>query len=82
MNYKVYIIKPYNKYILTEPEQRILYKFNLYDNQYCLVETTLEWGKPVVSRPFQEQDDYGYTIYSTQQDAFNYIKQLKKIAHH
>lgn len=80
MNQKVYIIKPYNKYLLPQRQQRIVYKFNLYDNAYCISQVSLEWGHPIVARLIQEQDDFGYHLYDTYEDALKYVQQLKHFA--
>lgn len=79
MNNKVYIIKPYNKYLLPQLGETVLYKFNLYDTQYCISEVILQWGKPLVARLIEQQDDYGYYLYNTYQQAMNYVKILKQI---
>ena len=80
MNSKVYIIKPYNKYMLPQPGEQILYKFNLYNNEYCISETNLQWGKPIVARPLEQQDDFGYHLYNPYEQALSYVLQLKQIA--
>ena len=66
--------------MLPEIGQRIVYKFNLDDNQYCISQVNLEWGKPVVARPIEQQDDFGYHLYNTYEQALSYVLQLKQIA--
>lgn len=80
MNNKVYIIKPYNKYLLPQRGETIVYKFELYNTQYCISEVELQWGKPIVARLLQQEDDFGYYLYDTYQQALSYIKQLKTLA--
>ena len=80
MNKKIYIIKPYNKYIQPAPQEKIISLFIVNQIWYCISETSLEWGQPQVARPLLEQDDYGYRIYNTYEEAQEFVHMLKQIS--
>lgn len=78
MNQKVYIIKPYNKYLHPEKGETIISIFCIYDNWYCISEVELEWGTPRVARTLEEQDNFGYHLYNTLEEAQAYVSLLKR----
>ena len=80
MNKKIYIIKPYNKYIEPLQGETIISTFIINQTWYCISETFLEWGQPQVARPLLEQDDYGYRIYNTYEEAQEFVRVLKQIS--
>lgn len=80
MNQRVYIVKPYSDYLPPERDETILKRFTLYGNKYCISEVALEWGQPRVSRPVGEQDNFGYFLYNTYEEAELYVKKLKRAA--
>ena len=75
---KVYILKPYTPYIAAAQGEIIKYKFRLYDQWYCISEVQLEWGQPQVARPLEEDDNYGYVLYESFDDAMAYVNQLRE----
>ncbi len=80
MNEKVYIIKTYNPYIAPADGETIKFIFRLYEQQYCISEVSLYWGKPQVATPIELEDDFGYTMYDTYEDALAFVKELKEIS--
>ena len=72
----VFIIDKYNKYQNNENCRLV---FNLNNNEYCIREVQLDWGKPTF--PEQDWDDSfsTYRLYSTFEEARNFVSKLKRL---
>ena len=79
MNQKVYIVTSYYRNIPPAPNQKILYVFKLNDSWCCICECELEWGKPRISVPIEEQYDYTYHYFKTYDKAFEFVRLLKEL---
>jgi len=40
----------------------------------------LDWGKAKVAVPIDEEDDFGYRLYDTYEEAYDYVQLLKRLA--
>lgn len=77
---KVYIIKPYNPYVLPAEQEIIRYIFRIYDSQYCISEVVLNWGQPQTSRPIEEEDNFGYNLFNTFDEAMEYVQLIRRLS--
>ena len=74
-----YIIGTYNKYE-TWDRTHAVHKFRINDNWYAVYEVDIVWGLPALK--FQVgQDDMpeSYHIYEEQEDALEFVRELKQL---
>lgn len=76
----VFLIKPYNPYIRPAEGETIRFIFTLHDRQFAICEATLDWGRAQVAVPIDEEDDFGYRLYDTYEEAYDYVQLLKRLA--
>lgn len=75
----VFLIKPYNPYIAPAANETIHYIYRINDRQYAIVETTLDWGQPQLGLSVEEEDNYGYFLYNSLDEAMAYVNLIKEI---
>ncbi len=77
---RVYLIKPYNPYVPAAENETIKYIYTINEQQFCIVETVLDWGKPQVGLSIDQEDNYGFYLYNNYEDALEYVKLIKRLA--
>lgn len=74
---KAYVIDTYHP-LRKVPGVKLIFKYN--EIEYCIRETELEWGQPIHSNLVDDEDEYSfYQVYSTYEEALDFVKGLKKI---
>lgn len=73
--YTGYIIDAYNKYAIND---NVVSIFNLYGKPFCIRQINkFDWGQPIFPEKDIEDDYSIFCIYDTQEDAEQYVRNLK-----
>lgn len=65
----VFLIKPYSAHISPAPNEKVHDIFKINEQEYAIVETILEWGKPQIAQTIEQEDSYGFYLYNSYKDA-------------
>lgn len=79
MNQTVFIIDIYDKFFARLVSNQIRQRFLLNDNWYAIYEVPLEWGRPKMIRPIEEEQMPDFRYFETLEEAQNFVKRMKKI---
>ena len=74
----IFLVKPYNPYVPLAPEEKIRYRYKIHDTQYAIVETVLNWGKPEVGLPIEDEDYCGFYLYNSFDEAMDFVRLIKE----
>lgn len=75
MEQTVFIVDVYNPYMKNENVRKV---FSYNNNLYCIRETALNWGTPLVELPLDDSTNLstGFYLYNTYEEANNYVEEL------